>query len=137
MLNYFAECDYPFTSDKDSHIKRGHRTEEGKKRVYKCSICKHKCQNRSEFFYHCMSQHGGNDLYEFPNYVKDLNNPELQAECSITGQHILAGDEDDNLKKVYNFPTDNLHRGFNEIRGHLTQIYNNQKHAFRIKFLLV
>ena len=30
-----------------------------------------------------MSQHGGNDVYEVPNYVEDLNNPELQAEYAL------------------------------------------------------
>ena len=38
------------------------------------------------------------------------------------------------MKKVYNFPSNNLHRGFNEIRGHLTQIYNDQENASRINF---
>ena len=79
-----------------------------------------------------MSQHGGNDLYEIPNYVEDLNNSELQAEYAMNRQHILGGDEDSDLKKVYNFNSNNLHRGFNEIRGHLNQIYNDQGHAFRI-----
>ena len=27
-----------------------------------------------------------------------------------------------------------MHRGFNKIRGHLTQIYNDQENAFRINF---
>ena len=66
--------------------------------------------------------------------MEDLNNPELQAEYAINRRHILAGDEDSNLKKVYNFPSNNLHRGFNEIRGHLTQIYYDQENAFRINF---
>ena len=52
----------------------------------------------------------------------------------MNSRHILAGDEDTDLKKVYNFPSNNLHRGFNEIRGHLHQIYNDQEHAFRINF---
>ena len=81
-----------------------------------------------------MSQHGGNDLYEIPNYVEDLNNPELQAEYTMNRRHILVGDEDSDLKNVYNFPSNTLHRGFNEIRGHLNQIYSDQEHAFRINF---
>ena len=58
-----------------------------------------------------MSQHGGNDLCDIPNYVEDLNNPELQAEYAMNRRHIVAGDEDTELKKVYNFPSNNLHRG--------------------------
>ena len=81
-----------------------------------------------------MSQHGGNDLYEIPNFEEELNNPELQAEYAMNRRHILAGDEDTDLKKVYNFPSNNLHGGFNEIRGHLNQIYNDQGHAFWINF---
>ena len=53
--------------------------------------------------------------YEIPNYVEDLIYPELQAEYAMNRRHILGGDEDNELKKVYNFPSNNLHRGFNEI----------------------
>ena len=102
--------------------------------MFHLSICKHICQNRKDLYTHRMSQHGGNDVYEIPPYVEDLNNPELQAEYANNRRHILAGDEDSDLKKVYNFPSNNLHRGFNEIRGHLTQIYNDQESAFRINF---
>ena len=49
-------------------------------------------------------------------------------------KHILRDDEDSVLNKVYNFPSNNLQKGFNEIRGHLNQIYNDQEHAFRINF---
>ena len=137
------QCDYPFISTKalNSHSQRCHRTQRNAgtednavNKVYKCSICKFICQNRKELYTHRMSHHGGNDVYEIPPYVEDLNNPELQAEYAINRHHILAGDEDSDLKKVYNFPSNNLHRGFNEIRGHLTQIYNDQENAFRINF---
>ena len=100
------QCDYPFISVKalNSHIQRSHRSQEAKKtRVDKCSICIHICQNKKELYTHRMSQHGGNDLYEIPNYVEDLNNPELQAEYAMNRRHILGGDEDSDLK-VYNFP---------------------------------
>ena len=131
------QCDYPFISVKalNSHIQRSHRTKEVEKnKVYKCALCKVICPSRKELYRHRMTQHGGNDLYEIPQFVEDLNNPELQAEYAMNRRHILAGDEDTDLKKVYNFPTNNLNGGFNEIRGHLHQIYNDQEHAFRINF---
>ena len=127
------QCDFPFITVKalNSHIQRCHRSQEAKKnKVYKCAICKLVCQNRKELYSHRMTQHGGNDLYEIPNFVEELNNPELQAEYAMNRRHILTGDEDSDLKKVYNFPSNNLHGGFNEIRGHLDQIYNDQQHAF-------
>ena len=130
-------CVFPFITIKalNSHIQRSHISQKVKKnKVYKCAICKLICQNRKELYSHRMSQHGGNDLYEIPNFVEELNNPELQAEYAMNRRHILAGDEDTDLKKVYNFPSNNLHGGFNEIRGHLNQIYNDQGHAFRIDF---
>ena len=129
------QCDYPFISTKalSSHIQRCHRTQvNAVNKVYKCSICKHICQNRKELYTHRMYQHGGNDVYKIPPYVEDLNNPELQAEYALNRRHILAGDEDIDLKKVYNFQSNNLHRGFNEIRGYLTQVYNDQENAFTI-----
>ena len=113
------QCDYPFISTKalNSHIQ--HRQAKGMQLT--------KFTNRKDLYTHCMSQHGGNDVYEIPPYVEDLNNPELQAEYAINRRHILAGDEDSDLKKVYNFPSNNLHRGFNEIRGHLTQYITTKK----------
>ena len=131
-----GECDYPFISvkDLDSHMLRCHRTIDGQsKKVYKCSICKHKCQNMKELYNNCMTQHGGNNfLYKISKYMEDLNIPE-QAKYSINRQYILAADEDSDLKKVYNFPTNNLHRGLNKIRQ-LTQVYNDQQNAFRVNF---
>ena len=86
------QCDYPFISTKalNSHIQHCHRIQGnvGTKvytvnKVYNCSICKFICQNRKELYTHRMSQHGGNDVYEIPPYVEDLNNPELQAEYAL------------------------------------------------------
>ena len=82
------------SSSLNSHIQCSHRSQEAKKnKVYKCAICKHICQNRKELYSHCMSKHGGIDLYEIPNYVEDLNNPELQAEYAMNRRHILSDDE--------------------------------------------
>ena len=50
------ECDYPFISvgALNSHIQRCHRSQEGQNtRGYKCSICKHICQNKMELYNHC------------------------------------------------------------------------------------
>ena len=80
------QCDYPFISTKalNSHIQLCHRTQgNAVNKVYKCSICKHICQNRKELYTHRMAQHGGNDVYKIPPYVEDLNNPELQAEYAL------------------------------------------------------
>ena len=67
------------------------------------------------------------------NYPFHFFSPDLQAEYAMNRRYILRGDDDSDLKKVYNFPSNNLHRGFNK-RGHLNQIYNDQEHAFRINF---
>ena len=89
------QCDYPFISNKtlNSHIQLCHMTQgNAVNKVYKCSICKLICQNRKELNTHHMSQHGGNDVYETPPYVEDLNNPEIQAEHALNRRHIPAGD---------------------------------------------
>ena len=36
--------------------------------------------------------------------------------------------------RVDNFQTNNLHRGYREIRGHINQIYNEQNQTFRVNF---
>ena len=48
--------------------------------------------------------------------------------------HILEPDEEGEMRKIYNFQTNNLHGGYREIRGHLQQIFNDQENPFQINF---
>ena len=81
-----------------------------------------------------MNQHGGNDNQEIiPNYIVYHENEEFKQEYITNRDHILADDDEiDDIKKTYNFESNNLCGGYREIRGHNLQIYNIQNNAFRI-----
>ena len=129
------ECAVPFLTSNalNYHINLYHRVNNTNKQ-YKCSICKLLCENRRDLYRHRMIQHGGNDNQDMiPNYIIHHENEELKQEYITHRNHILADDDEtDDIKKTYNFETNNLRRGYREIRGHVLQIYNRQNNAFRI-----
>ena len=123
------QCDVPFLSTKamDYHILTRHRHLESPKKTYKCAICKEICKDRKELYSHRLNQHGGNDnIQDTPPFIRDHGNNELYEVYNTNRKYIFAEDETGELKKLYNFTTNDLHRGYREIRGHLTEIYNKQ-----------
>ena len=133
-------CNIPFihTNALDYHIHSSHRKEQNLRKNghgYKCSICKINCGTRSELYYHRNIQHGGNDnLNDIPPDILHSDNQELRRVYVANRDHILAPDEEGEMRKIYNFQTNNLHGGYREIRGHIQQIFNDQQNAFRINF---
>ena len=121
------QCNIPFIHPKalNFHIENYHRKSFEQKKQYKCSICNHLCSSRKDLYNHRMIQHGGNDILNFiPPYIIHHENEKLKQTYITNREHILAEDEHGDLKKTYNFPTNNLHRGYREIRGQINQIYN-------------
>ena len=133
-------CNIPFIHTKalDYHIKNTHtkkKMEKNKISTYKCSICKEICESRRDLYYHRNNQHGGNDnLENIPPDILHSDNNELKRVYIANRDHILASDEEGELRKIYNFQSNNLHGGYREIRGHIQQIFNDQQNAFRINF---
>ena len=128
------QCDVPFLSTKalDYHILTRHRNAEVKKKSYKCTICKKICENRKELYSHRLNQHGGNgNNQDIPPFIRDHPNDELMQVYNTNRKYIFAEDETGELKKIYNFTTNDLHGGYREIRGHLSQIYNKQTRMFQ------
>ena len=82
-----------------------------------------------------MNQHGGNDNFNFiPPDIVHHENEELKQIYITNCEHILTDDDLGDLKKTYSFQTNNLHRGYVQIRGQITQIYNEHNQAFRVNF---
>ena len=131
------QCNVPFIHPKalNYHIEHFHRRSPDKKKQYKCSLCNQICQSRKELYIHRMNQHGGDDNLNFiPPYIVHHENEELKQAYITNREHILAADDHGDIKKTYNFPSNNLHRGYREIRGQITQIYNDQNQSFRVNF---
>ena len=82
-----------------------------------------------------MAQYGGNgNLEEISPYIMDHNNDHIQDVYITNRDHILAEDKYEKLRNIFNFQTKNLSRGYQEIRGHVTQIYNEQNVTFWNQF---
>ena len=130
------QCNVPFIHPKalNYHIEPFHRRSPDKEKQYKCSLCNKLCSSRKELYNHRMNQHGGDDNLNFiPPYIVHHENEELKQTYITNREHILAADYHGDIKKTYNFQTNNLHRGYRE-RGQITQIYNNQNQTFRVNF---
>ena len=82
---------------------------------------KKKCENRKELYSHRLNQHGGNDNnQDIPPFICDHPNDELIQVYNTNRKYIFPEDETGELKKIYNFTTNDLHGGYREIRGHLS-----------------
>ena len=80
-----------------------------------------------------MRQHGGNnDDPILPTFVLDNDDENLREVFVTNIDHIQADHKETNLKNVYNFPTNNLHGGYREIRTQLIEIFQNLHNAYRI-----
>ena len=131
-------CNIPFIHTKafHYHIQSSHRTKQNIGRNshgYKCSICKEICASRRELYYYGNTQQGGNDTRnDIPPDILHNDNIELRRVYIANRDHILAPDEEGEMRKIYNFQTNNVHGGYREIRGHVQQIFNDQDNSFRI-----
>ena len=70
-------CDHAFVNTQafDFHIRTQHpRSDRLFNNHYKCSICQHLCNSRSDLYSHRLNQHGGADqANDIPEYI--LNHP--------------------------------------------------------------
>ena len=80
------------------------------------------------YIYRCLSLH---NLYrEF--FFLEHNDENLRHIFVNNRQLIYADHHEGKLKSTFNFPTNNLHRGYREIRSQLMEIYNSMQTAYRI-----
>ena len=127
-------CDLPFltTEALNFHVETFHKKSTAAK-SYRCGICKCNFEGRRALYTHRMRQHGGNnDDPVLPAFIVD-NDDENLHEIYVTNiDHIQANHQETELKNIYNFPTNNLHGGYREIRSQVREIYQNLHNAFRI-----
>ena len=76
-----------------------------------------KYEVRKELYSHRLNQHWGNDnIQDIPPFIRDHGNNELFEVYNTNRKYIFAKDETGELKKLYNFTTNDLLTGFKEIR---------------------
>ena len=126
MFIYY-DCKIPFLSNRAllCHLQSVHKGYPSKNKSYKCALCDYISNNRRELYNHRLNQHGGNedDPEDIPPYIFQKQNEGIRNTYITNRKHILAADKHGETKHVYNFPTNNLTRGYREIRHHVTEIY--------------
>ena len=101
--------------------------------LYYCRTCNAGFDNRGSLFRHQGTQHGGNDGNIHEEFEPpDINDAELQHEYDANRRFILAPSRHSRDNSVYNFPTNDLSGGFQEIENQLENVFNSQVNAFRI-----
>ena len=127
-------CDLPFltTEALNFHVETFHKKSTAAK-SYRCGICKCNFEGRRALYTHRMRQHGGNnDDHVLPAFIVDNDDENLREIYVKNIDHIQANHQETELKNIYNFPTNNLHGGYREIRTQVREIYQNLHNAFRI-----
>ena len=136
-------CNIPFLTSRalDYHIANKHFPD-GKKdnrKKFSCRSCKFFCFNKSDLYKHRMKQHGRGDDLQSPLWEPDaypFENEQLKEVYEINKSFILAPHSKGKVKSTYNFPTNNLDKGFQEIHQHINEIYDQRNEAFRINLSL-
>ena len=109
---------------------------------FKCRTCSQVLNSRRELYYHRITQHGGGDGENLQRFQLD-SPPWLDAEGNVVDSkmervyndnalHILAPHKRGEVVQNYNFPTENLQGGIDEIMSHIEEIYNTEENSFRI-----
>ena len=111
---------------------------------FKCRRCGEVFPDRSALYNHKVTQHGGGDRAQ--NF--DLVSPpwknaqgetiDLAFEAAYTNNltHIMAPHREGEVVKSYNFPTENLQGGVDEIMSHIENIYEDQSKTFKLNINL-
>ena len=80
-----------------------------------------------------MRQYGGNnDEPILPTFVLDNDDQNLSEVFVTNIDHIQVDHQETELKSVYNFQTNNPHRGYKEIRSQLMEISHSLHNVYRI-----
>ena len=91
-----------------------------------------------------MTQHGGGDGAQNFNLVDppwknsqgETIDPAFEAAYTDNLTHIMAPHREGEVVKSYNYPTENLHGGVDEIMSHIEDIYENQNNSFKLNINL-
>lgn len=122
---------------KDNHL---HHVKAHDRVTFTCRTCDDKFYSKKELVKHQGLQHGwGDKKQEFPweNEAPWLNeggyhDKALEIAIQASKSHILAPHSLGDMVSIYNFPTNNLKGGMNEFSKEISEIYQDQKHSFRI-----
>ena len=125
------------------HIQSCKKVDRSVNRTFKCRVCSDAFPNRRDLYYHSITQHGRGDgqnnvenfQLQFPPWEDDEGNvvdQELERVYNDNAVHINAPHRRGEVVQNYNFPTENLQGGVDEIMSHIEDIYQEQTNSFRL-----
>ena len=131
-------CNTPFLTSNalDVHTSLNHKSLP-KPKPYHCRSCAYFCYHKGDLYKHRLNQHGGGsgvELQDIPWKEDPFDNDDLRDVYNTNKSFILASHQKGKLKSTYNFPTNNLKGGYDEIESHLNQIYQDSQKAFKVNF---
>ena len=97
---------------------------------YYCRQCNEGFMNRGDLWRHRQTQHGG--AADLQNFQATIDDEEVRQEYEANRPFILAPTRQTRDNAVYNFPTNDLQDGFDEMRNHLNEIYENEVNAYKL-----
>ena len=156
LSRHQKQCDgtsYPCDScGKNFHSKRGvhihkktcNSSYKSPNKTFKCRRCSQVFPNRRDLYKHKVTQHGGGDGAQNFNLVDppwknsqgETIDPAFEAAYTDNLTHIMAPHREGEVVKSYNYPTENLHGGVDEIMSHIEDIYENQNNSFKLNINL-
>ena len=111
----------------------------------RCGDCETHCESRGDLYRHRMEHHRtATELQTVPwddgiapwERPHQTDGKKLQHEYEINSPHILSADREGILKMEYNFPTDDLRGGLDEIMENIHTIFRKEDHAFNFNITL-
>ena len=117
------------------------RNKQNKKNHIKCSMCKEKFCDRRALHVHRGLQHGGaENLQDIPftedkaPWVKENGDidEEIRTQYNANKRFILAPHSFGSVENTYNFPTNDLEGGVEEIIQNLQTLYEQENESFKL-----
>ena len=132
-------CNAPFLTSNalDVHVSNKHKSPPLKSKQIHCRSCSFTCYHKGDLYKHRLNQHGGGngvELQDLPWKEDPFQNDEIREVYNTNKSFILASHQKGKIKSTYNFPTNNLIRGYEEIESHLNRIYQDSQKAFKVNF---
>ena len=116
-------------------------------KLFRCSNCRETFPNRRDLYHHRVTQHGGAEVNALQQEVELVNPPWLNKQGEVIDEslqrvydnnrlHILAPHTEGEGVRNYNFPTDDLRGGVDEIMNRVENIYQTENNSFKLNLNL-
>ena len=138
------KCPQTFTNVRNllRHAQTVHPTTKEQQRMYTCrhAGCTVMCSSRQQLYIHKMNQHGHGENQQEPwnsedgapwSTMEEDTGRQLRSTYMLNKQHILRQNSLGAIRKDYNFPTNDLREGTDEILNYVKYVFEQQSSSFK------